>query len=58
MANTLSALRSYAEPEIAKFVTGARPLTDEELNDYFDNLDQLGAADYVKAYQDYMDSVK
>ena len=58
MANTLSALRSYAEPEIAKFVTGARPLTDEELNDYFDNLDQLGAADYVKAYQGYMDSVK
>ena len=58
LANTLSALRSYAEPEIAKFVTGARPLTDDELNDYFDNLDALGAADYVKAYQDYLDSTK
>ncbi len=58
LANLLPALRSYAEPEIAKFITGARPLTDEELDDYFSNLEALGAADYVKAYQDYLDSLK
>ena len=58
LANLLPALRSYAEPEIAKFITGARPLTDEELDDYFTNLEKLGSTEYVKAYQDYMDSVQ
>jgi putative aldouronate transport system substrate-binding protein len=58
LANLLPALRSYAEPEIAKFITGARPLTDEELDDYFTNLEALGSIEYVKAYQDYLDSIQ
>ena len=58
LATTLAALRDYAEPEIAKFITGARPLTDEELDDYFTNLEALGATEYVQAYQDYMDSLQ
>lgn len=57
LATTLAALRSYAKPEIAKFITGARELTDAELDDYFTNLENLGALEYVQAYQDYYDSV-
>lgn len=57
LAQTLSALRSYAKAEIAKFITGARALTDAELDDYFTNLEKLGSKEYVQAYQDYYDSL-
>lgn len=46
-----SVLESYAIPEIAKFVTGTRPL--DELEDYFNELDALGYQEYVGYYVDY-----
>lgn len=57
LAVTLKALRSYADPEIAKFITGARDLTDAELDDYFNQLEGLGSKEYVAAYQAYYDSL-
>lgn len=58
LTDCLTSMKEYATQEIAKFVTGARPLTDEELSDYFDTLDSLGAQEYVKAYADYYESYK
>ena len=43
---------------MAQFITGARPLTDAELDAYFDGLEALGAKEYVEAYQAYYDSLK
>lgn len=37
--------------EIAKFVTGARDLS--EIDDYFNELQKLGADEYVGYYADY-----
>ena len=55
---TKTALDEYAKQEIAKFITGARNLTEVELNSYFDTLDSLGAAEMVQVYADYYESVK
>ena len=41
----------YANNEIAMFITGARPLS--EVDDYFHELEELGAAEYVQIYADY-----
>lgn len=41
--------------ECAKFITGERDLS--ELPDYFDQMDALGAAEYVQIHQDYYDTV-
>lgn len=41
----------YAEQESAKFITGARPLS--EVDAYFNELERLGVNDYVKYYADY-----
>ncbi|MBQ8639791.1 MAG: extracellular solute-binding protein [Lachnospiraceae bacterium] len=54
--NLLTGLKEYAEQESAKFITGARPLS--ELDDYFDQMDALGAQDYVKIYADYYASMQ
>ena len=48
-----SLLNAYAESETAKFVTGARPLTEEELDAYFAELDELGYQEYLGYYRDY-----
>lgn len=58
MSTIKTALDEYAEQEIAKFVTGARELTDEELNDYFDTMESLGASQYVSVYADYYANAK
>lgn len=51
-ANTLLvSLKDYATQEIAKFVTGKRPIS--EINDYFDEMEALGASRYVEIYKDY-----
>ena len=51
-ASTLSVpITEYAEQESAKFITGARSL--DELDDYFDELERLGALEYVQIYADY-----
>lgn len=48
-----SLINAYAESESAKFVTGARPLTEEELDQYFAGLDELGYQEYLGYYRDY-----
>lgn len=55
-ANILTVLQEYAAQESAKFVTGARPLS--ELDIYFDEMERLGALEYVQIYQDYYDSLQ
>jgi len=50
------AIREYGVSETAKFITGQRPL--DELDDYFDTMDELGAQEYVKIFADYYESVK
>ena len=56
MGNLATVLREYARTESAKFITGARPLS--ELDDYFDQMEALGALDFVKVYQDYYDAMQ
>ena len=56
MNNLKTVLNEYASAETAKFITGARPLS--ELDDYFDQMEALGALDYVKVYQDYYDAMQ
>lgn len=48
-----SLINAYAESESAKFVTGARPLAEEELDQYFAGLDELGHQEYLGYYRDY-----
>ena len=47
-----------ATQEIAKFVTGSRPITEEELTNYFDTLQGLGAEEYLQNYSDYYSALK
>lgn len=46
-------INSYVEAETAKFITGARALTEEELNKYFEELDKYGYQEYLQYYVDY-----
>ena len=50
------AIKEYAQSETAKFITGVRPL--EEIDDYFDEIEVLGAVEYVKIYADYYANMK
>ncbi|HJA92447.1 MAG TPA: extracellular solute-binding protein [Candidatus Eisenbergiella merdipullorum] len=52
----LTAISEYATQESAKFIIGARPL--EELDSYFDEIENLGALDYVQIYKDYYESIQ
>ena len=54
-ANLLTVITEYAEQESAKFVTGTRSL--DELDSYFDEIERLGATEYVEIYQNYYDSM-
>ena len=58
LLNLKTAMDEYAQQEIAKFVTGARAITDDELDKYFATLEGLGALDYVQAYADYYEAIK
>ena len=51
-----TAIDEYASQETAKFITGARPL--EDLDSYFDEIERLGAAEYVQVYQEYYDAIQ
>ena len=42
--------------ETAKFVVGDRPI--EEMGDYFDEIEKLGATEYVQIHADYYAAVK
>lgn len=48
-------ITEHASHEIAKFVTGERDLS--ELDAYFDELQKLGADEYVKYYADYYEAL-
>ena len=58
LADIKVAFSDYIKQETAKFVTGAKPINDEELSKYFAELEKLGVYDYVQAYADYYDSLK
>lgn len=55
-SNLLVAIKEYASQEMAKFITGARSL--EELDSYFDEIERLGATEYVQIYKDYYESAQ
>lgn len=46
----------YASQEIAKFIIGERPLS--EIDEYFAELEALGADEYVQYYADYYEASK
>lgn len=46
-----SIINAHAESETARFITGARPLS--EINQYFEEINSLGYQDYLKYYTDY-----
>ena len=52
------AFTDYIKQETAKFVTGKTPITEENLNAYFAELEKLGVYDYVQAYADFYNSMK
>ncbi len=54
--NQLVLISDYSQTESAKFITGARSLG--ELDDYFDEIERLGALEYVEAYANYYSSTK
>ncbi len=54
--NLLVMIQEYAAKETAKFVTGARSL--DELDAYFDELDALGAQDYIQIYREYYEGLQ
>ena len=47
-------IKEFANTEAAKFITGERPI--EELSNYFDEIDALGAQEYIKIHQDNFDA--
>ena len=47
-ASLKSAIETYSEGEIAKFVTGQRPLTEDEWATYKKELEAYGILDYIK----------
>lgn len=49
VAELASVINPYIEKETAKFVTGARPLS--EISNYFSELDKLGFQEYLGYYQ-------
>ncbi len=51
-------INDYVEIEFAKFVTGERPITDEELAIYFEDLDNLGYQEYFEIYDNYYEDFK
>lgn len=48
-----SLVREYAVQETANFIVGRRPLTDAELEKYFNEIEELGALEIVDIYSKY-----
>lgn len=53
--NLLTVIDEYATQESAKFITGARSL--DELDAYFDEIERLGALEYVEFFTEYYNSI-
>ena len=47
------AVKEYATQETAKFITGARELSDSELEKYFAEIDNIGAGELLDLYKAY-----
>ena len=56
LSNLMVVISEYAQQESAKFVTGARPLS--ELDAYFDEIERLGALEYIQVYADYYANIQ
>ncbi len=46
-------LSTFVRNEVGKFVTGERPLTDAELDKYFDEVGKAGATRLLEIYTQY-----
>lgn len=57
LAEIQLAFTDYIMQETAKFVTGATPITEENLEKYFAELEKLGVYDYIQAYADFYNSI-
>lgn len=53
VGSMMAIIREYAAQETANFVVGRRPLTEDELNKYFDEIESLGALEVVEIYRQY-----
>lgn len=47
------AVKEYATQETAKFITGARELSDSELEKYFNEIESVGASELLELYKAY-----
>ena len=56
MSNLMMIIREYATQESAKFITGRRSF--DELNNYFDEIERLGAKQVVETYKAYYEAQK
>lgn len=52
-----TAVKTYIDTEVAKFITGARPLTDAELKAYFDKVNEIGGARLLEIYTEYYNNL-
>ena len=50
-------INDYVKEETAKFVTGLRPVTDAELDSYFNALEGLGIQELLAFYADYYEAL-
>lgn len=56
VANLMMIIREYATQETAKFITGRRSF--DELDNYFDEIERLGAKQIVEIYKTYYENLK
>ena len=56
MANIMMIIREYATQETAKFITGRKSF--DELDNYFDEIERLGAKQVLETYKTYYESTK
>lgn len=50
-------LNTYVRNEVGKFVTGERPLTEAELNKYFEEVGKVGATRLLEIYTEYYNNL-
>ena len=56
MSNLMMIIREYATQETAKFITGRKSF--DELENYFNEIERLGALKVVQTYADYYESMQ
>ena len=58
VADLKTSLNTFVRNEVGKFVTGERPLTDEELSKYFDEVNKAGATRLLEIYTEYYNNLE